>query len=253
MKCQTSMRRVFAARRLGGFTLIELLVVIAVIGILASLIVGISGVATTKARLSQSKALLYNMATAIDNYHADMGSFPPDSKFRDGTVNTVTNQLFSELTGSVYAERGTYLPQSGAAQIGSATLNRFFGVDGFQNVARRDTEVKGYLELSASQIGDISLNPEVKILTAPIPWPLQPLRGSFQNVLGQSLPMESLRPVKSQVPSLHRVNPWQYRSSGLNRFNQQSYDLWVDLVIGNKVYRVNNWSTQPKVFEALPQ
>jgi hypothetical protein len=65
--------------------------------------------------------------------------------------------------------------------------------------------------------------------------------------------MESLRPVKSQVPSLHRVNPWQYRSSGLNRFNQQSYDLWVDLVIGNKVYRVNNWSTQPKVFEALPQ
>jgi len=26
----------------------------------------------------------------------------------------------------------------------------------------------------------------------------------------------------------------------------------VDVVIGTKVYRVNNWSTQPKVFEALP-
>ena len=36
-----------------GFTLIELLVVISVIGILASLIVGVSGVATSKARVSQ--------------------------------------------------------------------------------------------------------------------------------------------------------------------------------------------------------
>ena len=41
-----------------GFTLIELLVVISVIGILASLIVGVSGVATSKARVSQVQALL---------------------------------------------------------------------------------------------------------------------------------------------------------------------------------------------------
>jgi hypothetical protein len=90
------------------------------------------------------------------------------------------------------------------------------------------------------------------VLTAPIPWPIKPLQGNYQNVLGQNIPMENLRPIKSADPSVSRVNPWQYRSSGLNRFNQQSYDLWADIVIGTKVYRVNNWGGAPKVYEALP-
>jgi len=258
MKLMTSRHIAIDPRRNTGFTLIELLVVIAVIGILASLIVGISGVATTKSRLSQSQALLHNLGTAIDSYHADIGSYPPDSRFRDGTVNTATNQLFYELTGTTYTPNRTYFSQAGSLEIRRETIHRFFGVDGFQNVAVAQnnvvqaSETKGYIDLKASQVGTISLNPEVKVMTAPIPWPLKPLQGNYQNVLGQNLQMESLRPIKSQDVSLNGVNPWQYRSSGLNRFNQQSYDLWVDVVIGTKVYRVNNWSTQPKVFEALP-
>ena len=80
-----------------GFTLIELLVVISVIGILASLIVGVSGVATSKARVSQVQALLNKVGTAIDTYHADFGSYPPDARFSNGLSNTATNQLFYEL------------------------------------------------------------------------------------------------------------------------------------------------------------
>ena len=236
-----------------GFTLIELLVVISIIGILASLIVGISGVATTKARLSQTTALLHNVSTAIDSYQADLGSFPPDALSRNGEVNPVTNQLFYELTGTVYTDRRTYTSLSGSDEISRAEINRFFGRDGFQNVARNQAQVKGYLDVGASEVAEISLNPNVRVLTAPIPWPLKEIQGSYQNVLGESLRMESLRPFKGGEQRFRGINPWQYRSSGLNRFNQQSYDLWADLVIGNKVYRVNNWSTQPKVFEALPE
>ncbi len=252
MNDKTDHRQPTRADRLRGFTLIELLVVISVIGILASLIVGVSGVATTKARLSQTSALLHNVSTAIDSYHADRGSFPPDSIDRNGVANTVTNQLFYELTGTVYTGRRTYTSLSGSDELTRANINQFFGRDGFQNVARDQAEVKGYLDVGASKAGEISINPNVRVLMAPIPWPLRRMEGNFQDVLGRSIPMESLRPYKGGDRQFLGINPWQYRSSGLNRFNQQSYDLWADLVIGNKVYRVNNWSTQPKVFEALP-
>jgi prepilin-type N-terminal cleavage/methylation domain-containing protein len=253
MKLETTQRRIERASNLQGFTLIELLVVISVIGILASLIVGVSGVATTKARLSQTTALLHNVSTAIDSYHADRGSFPPDALFRDGTVNTVINPLFYELTGTVYTDRRTYTSISGSEEISRPQINQFFGRDGFQNVARNEAQVKGYLNVGASEVGEISVNPNVRVLTAPIPWPLKQLQGSYQNVLGTNIELETLRPYKGGDQRLRGINPWQYRSSGLNRFNQQSYDLWADLVIGTKVYRVNNWSTQPKVFEALPE
>ena len=252
MKKTTNYGNELGFRRPDGFTLIELLVVISIIGILASLIVGISGVATTKARLSQTKALLHNISTAIDSYQADIGSFPPDAQFRDGTINTATNQLYYELTGSVFNNQASYRSLSGSELIRRETINGFFGVDGFQNVARQENEVKGYLDVRGSQVGVLSQNPEVRVLTAPIPWPIKPMQGAYQNVLGQNIAMENLRPVKSANPNVARINPWQYRSSGLNRFNQQSYDLWADIVIGTKVYRVNNWSSTPKVFEALP-
>ena len=253
MKHENAQSQITRVPSLKGFTLIELLVVIAVIGILASLIVGVSGVATTKARLSQTSALLNNVSTAIESYHADIGSFPPDALLRNGVVNTVTNQLFYELTGTIYTERRTYTSLSGSDEIGRPQINRFFGRDGFQNVARNQAEVKGYLDLKASEVGEISENPNIRVLKAPIPWPLKQIEGNYQDVLGRNRSMESLRPYQGRNQRFRGMNTWQYRSSGLNRFNQQSFDLWADLVIGNKIYRVNNWSTQPKVFEALSQ
>ncbi|MBT5927304.1 MAG: type II secretion system protein, partial [Verrucomicrobia bacterium] len=146
MKCVTTKRSIGEVSHTGGFTLIELLVVISIIGILASLVVGVSGVAATKARLSQSTALLHNVSTAIDSYHADRGSYPPDSLNQDGTVNTVVNPLYYELTGAVYTDKRSYISLAGSAEITRPTLNRFFGRDGFQNVSLNQSEVKGYLD-----------------------------------------------------------------------------------------------------------
>jgi hypothetical protein len=39
------------------------------------------------------------------------------------------------------------------------------------------------------------------------------------------------------------LNPWRYVSSGPTN-NPGSYDLWVDLYIGGKTYRLSNWSKE---------
>jgi hypothetical protein len=42
------------------------------------------------------------------------------------------------------------------------------------------------------------------------------------------------------------INPIRYNSSNPTN-NPASYDLWVDVIIGDKTNRVSNWSEQPQV------
>src|SRR5262245_47967948 len=60
-----------------GFTLIELLVVISVIGLVAGLTVGLSGVASGKSKESRIRGDLNRLVTLIENYRAKLGSYPP--------------------------------------------------------------------------------------------------------------------------------------------------------------------------------
>lgn len=62
-----------------GFTLVELLVVIAIIGVLASLVLPIMGVATTKARRTQAQKEVREIVSAIQTYHMAYNVFPPDT------------------------------------------------------------------------------------------------------------------------------------------------------------------------------
>ncbi|MBT7026644.1 MAG: prepilin-type N-terminal cleavage/methylation domain-containing protein, partial [Verrucomicrobia bacterium] len=77
-----------------GFTLVELLVVIVIIGILASLVVGLSGTAGRKMRESRTRAELTAIGTAIESYKAKFGHYPPDNP-KDPALNS----LYYELTG----------------------------------------------------------------------------------------------------------------------------------------------------------
>jgi hypothetical protein len=43
------------------------------------------------------------------------------------------------------------------------------------------------------------------------------------------------------------LNPFRYHVPGTN--NPNSYDLWVDLVIGGKTNRISNWS---KTYQIIP-
>ncbi len=40
------------------------------------------------------------------------------------------------------------------------------------------------------------------------------------------------------------ANPWRYNSSTPFK-NKDSYDLWIDVMVGSKCYRICNWSSKP--------
>lgn len=227
-----------------GFTLIELLVVISIIGVLASLIVGISGVASTRKKISATQGKMRQLELALENYKGVVGSFPPDARFANGTVNTVTNQLYYELTGTVFRD-GVYVSNKGGERLNQTLCRNVFGVKGFQNVARDSAKSQSFLELGNKDFRALtsSSGGNINLLTAPVPWGRNPLAG--RDSRGRNL--EDYRPIKSNDPTLTLLNPWQYRSSGRDRFNQSSFDLWADVPIGQKIYRINNWSTEPKV------
>jgi prepilin-type N-terminal cleavage/methylation domain-containing protein len=234
----------FSVKTSAGFTLIELLVVISIIGVLASLIVGISAVASTNKKLSASKGKLSRLELAIESYKASVGSYPPDAKFANGQVNSVTNQLFYELAGTVYRNR-LFVSIQGGEGLNRQVCRSLFGVDGIQNTATKESKSKSFLELGTSDYAPFSGNADnsVKMLIGPVKWPQKDLAG----VDSRGRLMSDYRPIKSNDPALRILNPFQYRSSGRDRFNLTSFDLWIDVPIGGKIYRVNNWSPKPKV------
>jgi hypothetical protein len=45
-------------------------------------------------------------------------------------------------------------------------------------------------------------------------------------------------------------NPWRYVSPGVN--NPNSYDLWIQLVIGGQTNLICNWNGQVQINSPLP-
>ena len=78
-----------------GFTLIEMLTVMAVIGILASLIVGVNSFVQRKAARVRAEGEIKTMGAACENYKADAGDYPRDV---DGGIST-TDELDPRIDG----------------------------------------------------------------------------------------------------------------------------------------------------------
>src|SRR5688572_19932039 len=89
-------------RRRRAFTLLELLVVIALIGLLASMVVGVSGMASRRMREARVKAELNQIVTAIEDYRGDKGSYPPDNAKGGVDWDPRLTPLYYELTGAVF-------------------------------------------------------------------------------------------------------------------------------------------------------
>jgi prepilin-type N-terminal cleavage/methylation domain-containing protein len=224
-----------AGERQLAFTLIELLVVISIIGILAALVIPLSGIATTKMRLSRTQAELNNYVTAIETYKLEVGFYPPDNgKLKGFSTNGAANfteyrnllalnPLFYELVGCVFTNQQFYAV-AGDEIVRPDELKSVFNVTGIQNSQRHRADVpfKGfrakpsmYAELGAKY----SKHPgaDVEILAAPVPGPLL-LDGKTK-----------------------KINPWFYDSSTTNRHNRTSYDLWAEITAGGRTHIIGNW------------
>ena len=222
-------------RRLAAFTLIELLVVIAIIAILAAMIIPISGAVAKRRKITVAQTQLKALELAIDGYKTKLGFYPPDN-----ATNVIVNPLYFELMGTTNDGAGKPAPTlwvtlDGSAQIGTTTtptITSVFGsnVMGIANSATRaKTDDQGAAatsfinNLTPNQIGALDSAGLVKILVCSVEWP----------------PDKNPAPIPGTL-----LNPWRYNSSHPTN-NTASYDLWVDVVVGNKTNRVSNWSTQP--------
>jgi prepilin-type N-terminal cleavage/methylation domain-containing protein len=184
-----------------AFTLIEMLVVIAIIGALAALIVGGAGIYREKSVRSRVETELRQVIGAIELYHKQYGFYPPDNP------NSPTNSaLYHELTGNV--PDGTVV----SAQ---------FRVRGIVNNGLPErpggppTPGTNFLSNlgAASRFGPsrfVSIGPDTYVLTVPVKGP----DGDF--------------------------NPWRYVSKNPTN-NTETYDLWAEVLVGNKRIVISNW------------
>jgi prepilin-type N-terminal cleavage/methylation domain-containing protein len=217
-----------------GFTLIELLVTIAIIGVLAGLVLPLSGIATTKMRIARVKTELNRYVNAIETYKLETGEYPPDHGLLS-QVNTndqklyheraALNPLAFELRGSIYSNRLYYCVTDNNT-ISAGSFDKIFRRRGIRNSARNknDIDFKGFT-LREGQIGDMnpqpyggSQNEELELLKVPVPGPFM---------------LESDDKVK--------FNPWFYDASNTNRHNKNSYDLWAEIIVGGKTNIIGNW------------
>jgi prepilin-type N-terminal cleavage/methylation domain-containing protein len=210
-----------------GFTLIELLVVVAIIGVLTSLIVSAFRSAGLGPKIAVAQAELGQMESAIQDYKLRLGFYPPDNP-----DHPEMNPLWFELEGTT--NNGVnYVTLDASGQISLTDINAEFSRQGFANTSIRahSTDEAGapmpFLKnLKSRQIGEpVPGNPLVKILICSVQWPAGSSAAPFPGTT---------------------LNPWRYVSSHPTH-NTGSYDLWVDLVIGGKTYRISNWSKRAEV------
>lgn len=228
--------RLLLTRREAAFTLIELIVVIAIIAILASLLIPVVGKIAQRKKIAVAQAQLQVVEAAIDGYKTKLGYYPPDN-----TNEPAINPLFFELMGTTNngvggAAPNLWVTMDGSARIGGSgappNIASVFSLSGFANTSTRaHSDDQGQAattfinNLTPNEVGLYNLSdPNIKILVCSVAWPPDK--------------------IPAVVPGNPSLNPWRYVSTHPTN-NTASYDLWVDLVFGNKTNRICNWSPNP--------
>jgi prepilin-type N-terminal cleavage/methylation domain-containing protein len=226
-----------APRSNRGFTLIEMLVVIAIIGLLAGMIVPLASLVSKKKILARTRIEVDNLCLAIDTYKAKKGIYPPDNATLP--AGPFTNQLFYELWGMVVQSappppnplNPLFTNTFNAHEVIDAkTLQAFFGTSGVVNSSTDTNEIRNFIStLNAAEIQNINV---------PGPYPVWVFATPAVGPLTAALPVGA---------ATHKpVNVIRYVSSSPTN-NPNSYDLWVDVLIGGKTNRISNWSRDSQI------
>ena len=221
--------------REAAFTLIELLVTIAIIGVLAALVLPLSGIASAKMRIARVKAELNRYVNAIETYKLETGEYPPDNgglaQTKDNDLpsglyhaRAAFNPLFYELSGAVFSNQVFYTVSENEG-VTPPNLGLAFGRTGIRNSARNrfDIDYKGFT-FKESQFAELAptnglpADADVEVLKVPVPGPF--------NLIGK---VEK------------KINPWFYDASSTNRHNKNSFDLWAEITVQGKTNIIGNW------------
>jgi len=205
----------------------------AVIALLAGLTFpAVQGVKRSAIR-TRAKNELRAVETVLERFQQKIGYYPPDNP-----NNYALNQLYYELLGTTNvgtANAPVYMTLDGSARISASELTKAFGnkITGFANCSRagRGDDTAGGVafvdKLKSSQFLSMQV-----LASPPVSW----------TVLGSSIE----GPLEFQNDQHVKINPWRYNSSS-PLHNPKTYDLWIDVTVGNKTNRICNWSDQPLV------
>ena len=221
-------------RNARGFTLIELLVVISIIGVLAGFTIPVLMSVKRQQYIKVARAELEQLQTALENYKAKYGVYPPSNK-----SNPKINDLFYELIGTTTPDKGsTYQTLDGFSTIPVADLTNTFNVSGIINCTKGSAEDSVQAEnfLSGLKSNRIGLDTNT---------PSYPPTPVYLLVTSVGGPDQTYQPLGGAG-----INPFRYLNPGTN--NPGSYDLWVQLVIGGKTNLICNWSKQVLFNSPLP-
>ena len=215
-----------------AFTLVELLVVISVIAILAALTFPAVRAAKFSMLRARAKSELVGLQTAIENYRDKLGYYPPDNKIAANADPYALNQLYYELLGTTNSS-GVFHTLDDSAKIAAADVPAVFGanVTGFMNCARPrsgdeiPSGVPFIRGLKAGQFRATTVN------------------GRSCTVMGTALEGPLMYP--GDEPGT-KINPWRYNASS-PRYNTKTFDLCIDVTVGDKTNRICNWSDKPVV------
>lgn len=214
-------------RKSEAFTLIELLAVIAIAALIAALIVTAGGAMVRKSNLQRAMSERDQLETAIEAYHAKYGFYPPSG------TNALINPLYYELLGTTASSTGTgtnYTTLDGGSQIAASVLPATFGVSSFMNCTRGsgDDAIPAQTFLSGLKSGEIASN------------------GSWNIIVTAANSDAGYKPLPGVFSLAGRpANPWRYIYPGTN--NPTSYDLWVQVLVGNKTNLICNWAKNPEL------
>lgn len=215
-----------------AFTLVELLVVLAIIGIVASLVVGMIGTVKAKQMEAQVSADKSSITLAIQSYQAKLNFYPPDNGFLvsaspsfpvgsqynyDGLA--ATNPLIYELTGATNFNNSTIMLFDGTTNT-SANYNTVFNRSAVNNGNPDEPHDFFSAGMSAKEYA------------------------AYQN-FGSNLTLYGLIVPVPYSPTTTTPNFWHYDSSSTNRHNQNSFDLWAEYTLptrsGVTIITNGNW------------
>ena len=218
-----------------AFTLIELLVVISIIGVLAAFTIPVLTSVKSNQYKKVARGELELIETALENYKAKYGTYPPGNAF----ANALLPQLYYELSGTI-TNGGYFVTLDGSSKIAIADVTKAYGVGGFINCTKGSGEdaatAKNFLSgLSAKQLNYYITNNGVTLANVQTTAILTSVGG----------PDDKYQPLNASG-----LNPFRYVYPGVN--NPNGYDLWVQLVIKGQTNLICNWSRQVIINSSLP-